>query len=137
MASAVSPIETKFGVEADESDDNHRDKDCKDICKACDDSSKTMSGEAPRIGGVDDWVSWLTCGYCFTQGIEGRMAGWEGNCSLGAWAELGEIDGVLNKVNVSRPVESVTVVYIFSQMTHCFLGSLSLPDFGGRTRGIP
>jgi len=63
MASAVSPIEAKFGVEADESDDNHRDKDCKDICKVCDDSSKTMSGEAPRIGGVDDRVSWLTCGY--------------------------------------------------------------------------
>src|ERR1700678_1110387 len=46
MASAVSPIEAKFGVEGDDSVVNHRDKDCKDICKACDDSFKTMSGEA-------------------------------------------------------------------------------------------
>ena len=46
MASAVSPIEARFGVEGDESVVNHRDKDCKDICKACDDSSKTMSREA-------------------------------------------------------------------------------------------
>jgi hypothetical protein len=46
MVSAVSPIEAKFGVVGDESAVNHRDKDCRDVCKACDDSSKTMSGEA-------------------------------------------------------------------------------------------
>ena len=76
MVSAVSPIEAKFGVVRDESAVNHRDKDCKVVCKACDDSSKTMSGEVwklswenkvesdikaelptPRISGVDDWVS--------------------------------------------------------------------------------
>lgn len=46
MVSAVSPIEARFGVVGDESAVNHRDKDRKDVCKACDDSSKTMSGEA-------------------------------------------------------------------------------------------
>ena len=45
MVSAVSPIEATFGVAGDESAVNHRDKDRKDVCKACDDSSKTMSGE--------------------------------------------------------------------------------------------
>ena len=45
MVSAVSPIEATFGVEGDESAVNHRDKARKDDCKACDDSSKTMSGE--------------------------------------------------------------------------------------------
>ena len=72
MVSAVSPIEATFGVAGDESAVNHRDKDRKDVCKACDDSSKIMSGEAwklswdkierdvkaklltPRIGGEDD-----------------------------------------------------------------------------------
>ena len=43
MVSAVSPIEATFGVAGDESAVNHRDKDRKDVCKACDDSSKTMS----------------------------------------------------------------------------------------------
>ena len=46
MVSAVSPIEDRFGVEGDESAVNHRDKDCRDRCKACEDSSKTKSGEA-------------------------------------------------------------------------------------------
>ena len=46
MVSAVSPIEAKLGVVGDERAVNHRDKDCKDVCKACDDPSKTMSGEA-------------------------------------------------------------------------------------------
>ena len=46
IVSAVSPIEAKFGVVGDESAVNHLDKDCRDSCKACDDSFKTMSGEA-------------------------------------------------------------------------------------------
>jgi len=74
MVSAVSPIEARFGVEGDVSAVNRRDKACKDICKACDDSSKMMSGEAPIVGGVDSWVNWLACGCWFT-GMEGRVGG--------------------------------------------------------------
>lgn len=58
MVSAVWPIEARSGAEEDESAVNRRDKACKDVCKARDDSSKMVSGEAARIGDVDD------CGSC-------------------------------------------------------------------------
>jgi len=71
MISAVSPMEARSGAEVDESAVNRRDKACKDICKACEDSSKMILGEAPTVGGGEICVSWLVCGCWPVRGIEG------------------------------------------------------------------